>query len=188
MGSPSKEESVAELFFNEPSKHWHFHEMVRTAQVSEAAASKWLKKLRSEGVIRHVKPRGKMPYFQAALNHPSYDHRKRIYALQKLHKTGLLTRLLQLKKAQAIILFGSWYRGDWNSTSDVDVFVLGDAGRLRFGMPWPGLGFQGRARQVEVHSFRSRAALKDIRSGLLKNVAQGYFIKGSIHDIAEVAL
>ena len=29
MGKPSKESRIIELFFNEPSKHWHFKDIVR---------------------------------------------------------------------------------------------------------------------------------------------------------------
>jgi len=33
MGKPSKESQVLELFFNEPTKHWHFTDIVKTSKV-----------------------------------------------------------------------------------------------------------------------------------------------------------
>ena len=187
MGSASKEEKVLELFLNEPSKYWHFHDIVKAGKISEAAASKWLNKLKKEQIIRHINPSGKMPYFQANWDHPNYDNKKRIYAMQKLYETGLLAKLASLS-AKTVVIFGSWHSGDWNTKSDVDIFVFGDPKDLGFGRLWSGLGFQGRPRELQVHSFKSLKDIKNIRSGLMKNVIKGYFVKGNIHDIAKVAI
>jgi len=186
MGLPSKEEWVLELFFNEPSKHWHFKDIVDTAKISEPAANKWLSKLIKEEIIQWVKPDGKMPYFQGNFRHENYRNKKRIYAMQKLYDTGLLLRLQQLKNARTIIIFGSFSRSDWNTQSDVDIFVLGAPEDLRFGTLWSGLGFQGKVREVQVYSYKSINDVRNIHSGLMKNVVKGYFVKGNIHDIAEV--
>ncbi len=186
MGKPSKEERVLELFLNEPSRHWHFKDVVRTARISEPAADKWLKKFLKENIIQRVKPRGKMPHFIGNYRHENYQNKKRIYAMQKLYETGLLKKLQQLKNARAIVIFGSFSRSDWNTQSDVDIFVLGDPEDLKFGTLWGGLGFQGKAREIQVHSFKSLRETRNIRSGLMKNVVKGYFVKGDIFDIAEV--
>lgn len=186
MGSPSKEERILELFLNEPTKYWHFHDIVKTAKVSEAAASKWLNRLRKGKVISHVKPKGKMPYFIGNFRDDNYRNKKKIYAMQKLCETGLLVKLQQLKNARTVVVFGSFARSDWNTQSDVDIFVFGDPGDLRFGGFWKGLGFQGKSRDLEVHSFKSIRDIRNIRSGLMKNVVKGHFVKGNIFDIAEV--
>lgn len=186
MGKPSKEERVLELFFNEPSKHWHFKDIVKTAKVSEPSANKWLRKLLKENIIQRVKPRGKMSYFMGNFRHENYQNKKRIYALQKLYESGLLTKLQQLENAKAVVIFGSFARSDWNTQSDVDIFVLGDPEDIRFGTLWGGLGFQGKAREIQVHSFKSVHDTRKIHSGLMKNVVKGYFVKGNIFDIAEV--
>ena len=186
MGKPSKEERVLELFFNEPSRQWHFKDIVKTARISEPAASKWLRKMLRERIIQRIKPKGKMPYFEGNFRHENYKNKKRIYAMQKLYETGLLIKLQQLRNAKAVVIFGSFARSDWNRDSDVDIFVLGDPGELRFGALWTGLGFQGKARVIQVHSFKSLRETRRIHSGLMKNVVEGYFVKGNIFDIAEV--
>ncbi len=187
MGLPSKEESVMELFFNEPSRQWHFKDIVKSAGISEPAANKWLGKLLKEEIIRRVKPKNKMPYFQGNFRCENYRNKKKIYALQKLYETGLLKKLQQLTKAKVVIIFGSFARSDWNTESDVDIFVLGDSEELRFGTLWSGLGFQGKAREIQVHTFKTVEDTRKIHSGLMKNVVKGFFVKGNIHDIAEVS-
>lgn len=64
MGIESKEEKVLELFLNEPTKHWHFTEIMSSAEVSRRVASRWLNKLMDKKIINHIKPKAKMPYFQ----------------------------------------------------------------------------------------------------------------------------
>ena len=186
MVGTSKEEHVLELFLNEPTKHWHFSKIVETAKVGERSASHWLKKFVKEKIVNHIKPKGKMPYFRANYTHTNYDNRKRIFAMNKLYETGLLNRLQNLKNAKAVVIFGSYFRGDWNTQSDIDVFIYGDPENLRFGTRWAGTGFQEKSREVQVHSFNSLKKIRDIHSGLMKNVVKGYFVKGGIYDIAGV--
>jgi len=186
MGIQSKEERVLELFLNEPSKHWHFSQIVKTAKISEPGANKWIKNLLSEKIIQRVKPKGKMPYFIGNFRHDNYRNKKRIYALQKLYESGFLAKLQSLKNAKTVIIFGSFARSDWNSQSDVDIFVLGDSEDLKFGILWSGLGFHGKAREIQIHSFKSVEETRNIHSGLMKNVVKGYFVKGDIYDIAGV--
>ncbi|MBD3209335.1 nucleotidyltransferase domain-containing protein [Candidatus Woesearchaeota archaeon] len=186
MGLPTKEERVLELFLNEPTKHWHFSDITTTAHISEPSANKWLKKLLAETIIRRVKPRGKMPYFISNHETDAYRTRKKLYALHKLYDSGLLTKLQALAEAKAVIIFGSFARSDWHANSDVDIFILGNPEAFRHGMLWKGIGFQGAARTLEVYAYPALKHAKQVPSGLLKNVAKGYFVKGNIHDIAQV--
>ncbi|MBS3142541.1 nucleotidyltransferase domain-containing protein [Candidatus Woesearchaeota archaeon] len=186
MGIQSKEERVLELFLNEPAKQWHFSRIAKTAKVSEPSANKWLRKLLEEKIIQRVKPKGKMPYFIGNFRHDNYRSKKKIYALQKLYESGLLAKLQALKNAKTIVIFGSFSRSDWNGQSDIDIFVLGDSEDLKFGMIWSGLGYQGKGRELQVHSYNAVKDVRSIHSGLMKNVIKGYFVKGSIYDLATV--
>ncbi len=181
MPYTKKENNVMELFFNEPTKHWHFKDIVKNAKISEQRANYWLKQFMKKGVIKHIKPKGKMPYFIANYNNPDYRNKKKLYALNCMFETGLLNKLQSLKNAKAVVIFGSFARSDWHTKSDIDVFIYGDPGDLRFGTRWLG-------REVEVHTCRTRKDIKEIKSGLMNNVIKGYFIKGNIHDLVEVSV
>ncbi|HII17332.1 TPA: hypothetical protein HA361_05445 [Candidatus Woesearchaeota archaeon] len=187
MGIPSKEESVLELFFNEPTRHWHFHTIAESAGASDVAVDKWLKKNASGKLIKRIKPKGKMPYYIANWDNHQYHSAKRVFALNKLHESGLLGKLQSLDHAKAVVVFGSFARSDWHTGSDVDVFVLGDPGDLGSGTLWKGLGLGGKSREVSVHNYPTIGDARNIHSGLMKNVVKGFFVKGNIYDIAEVA-
>lgn len=122
-----------------------------------------------------------MPYFIANYEHSNYKNKKRIYALNRMYETGLLRKFQSLKKAKAVVIFGSFAKSDWHTDSDVDVFVLGDPEDLKFGALWQG-------REVQVHACKTKKEIKEIRSGLMNNVVNGYFIKGNVQDLVEVKL
>jgi predicted nucleotidyltransferase len=180
MGLPSKEENVLELFFNHPSKQWHFLEIVKEAKLSKQQANKWLKEFLGESLISHHKPKGKLPYFIGNFNHPNYRNRKRVYALTKLYESGFLSHLHSLPKARLIVIFGSFSRWDWHKESDIDLFILGDSEGLEMNKYWGKLH-----RQIEPHIFEDMGEVKAIRSGLVKSIMNGYAVKGQMDTLAE---
>lgn len=176
----SKEEKILELFFEEPTKHWHFENIMKTAKVSRAKAGKWLKKLAKERIIRHIKPEGKMPYFQGDFESPAYRSRKRLFSLSMLQTSGFLSHLMSLPKAKTVIIFGSFVRADWYKDSDIDVFIYGSD---------EGLDIQKYRstlrREIQVFAAESVMDLEKFGPGLLRNILEGIIVKGKI-DFVEV--
>lgn len=183
MATPSKEEQVLRIILeNSPFKEWHFEEIVREAKVTKAVANKWLKKYVAQGVLHTIKEKGRFPYFTVGADNHRYRSLKRVYALEQLHKSGLLPALLSSKTAKTVILFGSISRGDWYKDSDIDIFILGDSPDFDTGI------YERKLHKtIEIHLFKDREELQAVRSGLLKNVINGYVVKGQIQDILEVA-
>ena len=183
MASPSKEETVLKLILeNSPLKEWHFEEMVRGAKVTKLVANKWLKKYVSEGLLSHIKEKGKFPHYTVGNNNQVYYSLKRIYALEQLQKSGLMPKLLSLKTAKTIILFGSIAKGDWYKDSDIDIFVFGDISDFDKNI------YELRLhKNIELHIFRNKEEIDEVKTGLIKNIINGYIIRGRIQDFAEVA-
>lgn len=183
MASPSKEENILKQFLeNSPLREWHFKEIVKEAKVTKAVANKWLKKYVSEGLLKHVKKKGKFPYFTVGSDNPVYYSLKRIYALNQLHKSGLIPKLLSLQKAKTIILFGSIVKGDWYKGSDIDIFIFGDISDFDKNIYELKL-----KKNIELHIFQTKEEIEEVRTGLIKNIINGYVLKGQIQDFAEVA-
>ena len=172
----SKEESVLELFFNS-SKHWHFEEILEKNDISRPQLARWLKKFEDGGIIKRVKQKGKMPYYVHDFHNPKFDVRKRLYAQQKLASSGLLEHLASLKKAKAVILFGSFSRSDWHKGSDIDIFIYGSDEDFEQGR------FELRLkRDIQVHRARNARELKKIER-MLPYILSGDFIKGSVQEL-----
>ncbi len=179
MASPSKEENVLKLILeNSPMKEWHFSEIAEKAGVTKLVANKWLKKYLLQGLLHHIKEDGKFPFFTVGPKNPVYYSLKRVYALDQLHKSGLLPKLLSLEKARTVILFGSMAKGDWYENSDIDIFVLGNL--RNFDKKVYELKLK---RRIDLHIFRSRHEISEVKTGLIQNIINGYVIKGHLKHI-----
>ncbi len=171
----SKEEDVLGLFFDYPSKEWHFEEILQAAKITRGKADGWLKKFIEQGIIQKTKIKGKMPYYTSNHNSPSYKNKKRIYALNMLYESGFLNHLLSLPKAEAVILFGSFGRSDWYKKSDIDVFIYGNPEGLKI------TDFELKLhREIQIFICQNPKELEKLGPGLLKNIIRGNFIKGNI--------
>jgi predicted nucleotidyltransferase len=173
----SKEHDILRLFFNEPSKYWHFKDIVKDAKISEDRANHWLKLLLKEKIIQYIKPKGKMPYYMANFDHPNYKNKKKISALETFYETGFLSHLNSLDAA-IIVIFGSFARADWHSKSDIDLLIIGNDKELKLGE------FENKLkREIQLFSFKNLAEVKNINPNLLLNIMDGYFIKGQVQNI-----
>jgi len=168
--------NILELFFNEPARHWHFKEITDKARISDQRCNVWLKRLIKEKIITYHKTKGRRPYYRADDENTDFQNKKRLFGLNRLLETGFLRELQSIKKTVAIIIFGSYARGDWNSESDLDVFIYGDPAEFKYGGIWDN-------REVNVIYCKTKNQIKNIRSGLINNVLKGFFIKGNIHDL-----
>ena len=181
MATQSKEEEVLKLILeNSPLKEWHFAEIVREAKVTNAVANKWLKKYVKEGLLIKIKEEGKFPFFSVGSNNPVYYSWKRIYALEQFHKSGLISKLLSLKNVKTVIIFGSTIRGDWYKNSDIDIFMYGNPDDFDKNTYEIKLG-----KTIELHIFENKEKIKEVKTGIIKNIINGYLVKGQVYDIIE---
>ncbi len=171
----SKEDDVLSLFFNEPTKEWHFEEIIRESKVTRSKTARWLKRFTQDALIRKVKTKGKMPYYESRHDSPAYRNQKRLYALNRLYSTGFLNHLMSLPKARTIILFGSFARSDWYSKSDIDLFIYGSPEGLKLAEFELRLG-----RTVQVFSCHNQKEIGKFGEGFLKNILKGNMIKGDL--------
>src|SRR3989344_1586046 len=180
MASPSKEEKVLKLILeNSPLKEWHFEEIVREAKMTRAVANKWLKKYVKDGLLKRIKEKGRFPYFTAGSKNAIYLSWKRMYALEQLHKSGLIPKLLSLQKAKTIILFGSMSKGDWYKDSDIDIFIYGDPEGLSI------VEYELKMhKDIELFICQNKNDLSKLGNGLLKNIIKGNLIKGDLDFIS----
>lgn len=170
-----EKQNVKELFFNNASRHWHFEEIVKESKLSRAQTSKWLKKLQKEGIISRIKTKGKMPHYTGNFDSPQYKNSKKLYALKKFYETGLLNHLQALKKAETIVIFGSFARADWHEKSDIDIFIYGDDKELQQGK------YESKLkREMQVFTVKNSKGFGKINPELLRDIATGYIVKGNL--------
>ena len=175
----SKEEKILELFFEQPTREWHFEEITKEAKIARSKADGWLKKFLQGGLIKKIKKIGKMPYYLSNYDSPEYKNRKKIFALEKLHQSGLLNRLSSLKKAKSVILFGSFSRSDWYKDSDVDIFIYGDPEGLKI------VEYELKLhKDIQLFVCQNKEEISKLGEGLIRNIIKGNLIKGDLDFIS----
>ena len=170
-----EKENLKELFFNYSTKHWHFEELIKKSRLSRAQTNEWLKKLIKDKIIKKVKKKGKMPYYLSNYKSTRFNTQKKIYALRKFEKTGLLEHLASLKKSKTVTIFGSFARSDWHNESDIDLFIYGNADDFEQSYYEKILG-----REIQLFNYKDKKGLKKLRPEVLSNIVAGIHIKGGI--------
>lgn len=170
------EEKIKALFFNETLRRWHFEDIVRQSKISRERANHFLKELLKEKFIKKIKQKRKMPYYIADRDSSKFRSEKRLYGLKILEQTGLFEHINSLEDVKTAILFGSFARGDWNKSSDVDIFIYGNAkyfdkGKLETKIK----------REIQLFNYQnSRKMKKELDLKLIPNIIKGFNIKGSL--------
>ena len=170
-----KEDIILEIFFQHPSTHFRFKEIVKIAGLHKDNVNNWLIRLQDNGFVRKIKTPGKFPYYIANHENNSFKNRKKIYALSEFYESGFLDTLSSLKNAKAVIIFGSFSRSDWHKGSDIDLFIYGNTGKLDLSI------FEKKlCREIELFSYKDKKDLKKANPFLMKNILAGYYVKGSM--------
>ncbi len=176
----SKEDKILSLFFNYPTKYWHFKDIKNATGMSDSKIAGWLNILRKEKIILKYSAKGKMSYYTG--NHESLDYadKKKAYSIALLHNSGLIKHLLSLDYAKTIIIFGSFIQSDWYNESDIDIFIYGNERQFdRY-------GYSSKLnREIQVFSAQDRKDFEKFGQGLINNMISGYLVKGTL-DFLEI--
>ena len=171
-----KEEGMLRLFFEEPTKYWHFEKIIKAAQISRPQAAYWLKKFTKDKTIKKIRTKGKMPYYIGNYEHPNYRIKKRLFAMNEMANSGFLQYLMELPKTCTVIIFGSFVRADWYKESDVDLFIYGNTDNLNLGHYEKKLH-----REIQVFTAQTKKDLKKFGPALIQNILKGYIVKGDLN-------
>jgi len=120
---------VMELFFRFPEGKFHLREVGRLTGLSMPGARKILIRLEKEKLLMS-KNEKVVKNFYASRNE-KFVSLKRAYNLHSVFSSGLLGFLREkYEEPEAIVLFGSYSRGEDASGSDIDIAVITSKRRL----------------------------------------------------------
>lgn len=177
----SKESVIMEIFFNNPTKEWHFEELLKDTKIARSKLSVWLRKFIKNKVIKKIKSKSRMPYYISNYESIEYKNCKRLFGIRKLYDSGLIDHLSKLT-ASTIIIFGSFSRSDWYKGSDIDIFVYGDIDGLKTSI------YETRLeREIQIFHCSNKKDMKKYSSALIKNIIKGDIVKGDI-DFVKVEI
>lgn len=168
-------EKIRELFFNDTLRRWHFEAILRESGLSRERVNHFLKVLRKEKLILRIKKKGKMPYYLANRDSAKFRSEKRLFGLTMLEQSGLFENLNSCKGIKTAILFGSFARGDWSKSSDIDLFIYGDDTKFEKGL------YEAKLhREIQLFVYQNTKILtRELDTAVIPNIAKGFFITDS---------
>ena len=169
-------QSFLRHFYKEPNRLFHVREMARLLKLNPTTASKYLNQLNKEGLLAKSSELGHL-LFKANTESSSYRYAKIYYNLKSLWDSGLIVYLdKELHYPEAILLFGSYAKGENDENSDIDLFVLANTKKhLDFDI------FEKKLRaniQLFVKNRDEFAKLQKENKNLVNSILNGIVIKG----------
>lgn len=176
------EQRVMDLFFRHPKRQFSIRDIARIVDISHPSASGALKKLYKKGIV-HTQPghpvierrlrqviSKKHPTWCADTNSASYRVSKQVHNLRELLFCGIVEEISKRTSPNAIILFGSYSRGEDIADSDIDLLVISSK------QPLPLKKYEkklGRKINILFEPDPSR-----LRKELLNNLVNGIVVYG----------
>lgn len=171
-------QSFLRYFFEEPNKWFHVREMSRLLRLNPTTASKYLNQLCKEGLLIKKYER-KFLLFRANTESNSYKDAKIHYNIKSIRNSGLLEYLeRELHYPEAIVMFGSYSKGENDKNSDIDLFVVSNIKKEL------DLGIFEKKLKAKIELFikdkREFDQLQKENKNLANSILNGFVIKGYI--------
>jgi predicted nucleotidyltransferase len=124
MLEKSNIEIILREIFAYPTTKYTIRELARKTKLSPPTALRIIRTLQKEGVIRETVV-GRASQISANLDSAKYKWMKRLANLKNIYECGIIEGFVDTyNDPQAIILFGSYSRGEDIERSDIDIAVI----------------------------------------------------------------
>ena len=121
----TKKGRLLQFFSANPTKSHTVREISRLAKISPTWVSRIAKELEKEGVVEINEDTNSLKI--RAKRELEFTRLKKVLNLNALYSSGVVDCLIEAyHKPEAIVLFGSYARGEDTETSDIDIAVLTD--------------------------------------------------------------
>ena len=110
-------------FFSFPNKEIGLSELAKELKISKTTANKKINRLVKEDFLKK-EIIGKSWRLSCNTNHIYNKSKKISYNLSMVYESGIVDKIIgRFNNAKAIVLFGSYRKGDDNEKSDIDIAV-----------------------------------------------------------------
>ncbi len=162
---------LMKLFLDSPTESFRLREIARLTKISPPSVMVYLKEFETEGLIKKQIKR-KIPFYTAIRDNSNFILYKKISILFELNNVGLIDYLWDKLSPEAIILYGSFSKGESIEDSDVDLFILGKEKKLEIN------NFEKKLNK-KIHLF-FKEPIKNIPNELKNNILNGIILKGYV--------
>ena len=163
-------------FFSFPSREIGLNDLSHAVKISKTSAKEIVNKLEAEGFLKK-EVIGRTWQISCDQNHAYNSSKKIAFNLAMIYESGILEKIKDIIPSQrAIILFGSYRKGDDDENSDIDIAVevLDDkeVRIIELGII-PQIGYRKNIK-VNLHLF----SRNKVDINLFANIANGIVLQG----------
>ena len=157
------------VFMDSPLESFRLRELSRMSRISPPSTMIYLKDFEREELIEKYEKRG-IPFYKANVDSEKFRTYKKISILFELGDSGLVDFLWDRLAPEAIILYGSYAKGESVDSSDIDLFIIAKEKRID-------LGEFERKLGKNIHLMFNKNPEK-IPKELKNNLINGIVLKG----------
>lgn len=174
---PRAEEKIKEFFFQHPTMKIHLRALARAVKLSAPATKTACERLEKEEFLER-KQEPPLVVYTAAHESRRFREEKQLWNLRQLRKSGFIEYVNDVLARPAIILFGSFAKGEDWERSDIDLFIVADEKRELELEPYE--ESLGKEFQVFLHTRQEFREMKRTSRELLNNVLNGVILSGYV--------
>lgn len=112
---------MKEYFFVNPTIKFRVRELERILEFPLPSIIKYCKEFENEGILTKEKHR-EIVFYKPSRNQEFFIQ-KRLYNIKSLYESGLIEYLRKELLNPAIVLFGSYSKGEDIESSDIDIYI-----------------------------------------------------------------
>ena len=162
---------VLKVFFDCPTEKFGLREISRKINLGLPSVKKYLENLEKEKLIIKQHYKGK-PVYCAEFDSEKFRFYKKISIQYELFQSGLIDFIWKQLSPEAIVLFGSYWKGESTEQSDIDLFVVSKKKQIDLSKYQEIFG-----REIHLMVFETNK----IPSNLKSNLINGIVLKGFLN-------
>ncbi len=171
----TNQQKILELFFNFPTSVFSAREIARLTKITHPTVLNALKAFQKkefvkEEIVKDSTKKGKKIGWKANQEHVNFRNLKKTDNLAKIYSSNLIKKLVKETAPDAIVLFGSYCRGEDVEGSDMDIFVQSTERKLDL------KNYQKKLHREINISFMSNT--NKLKGEFLQNIINGIVLYG----------
>ena len=166
-------QTISEYFFVNPNAKLRVREIERTLKLSLPSVIRYCKELEKESILTAVKT-GNVNFYTANRSSEKYLLEKKLCNIKKIYESGLIEYLKQELSNPAIVLFGSFAKGEDTEESDIDLYIETPSKRKVIFEKFEKL----LKRRIQVFQHKNLNELSNPH--LANNIINGFLLNGFV--------
>lgn len=114
---------VLKVFLYNPTESFRLRELSRKVNLAPLSVGNYIRELEKEGLIKvHIKD--EIKFYTGQRDSLKFSRYQKLSIQYELYECGVIDKIWDELHPQAIILYGSYAKGEAIETSDIDIFII----------------------------------------------------------------